>query len=458
MADIRPQYWCHVCHRQIQPLMVPTPTCPRCQTEFVEEIDSANDDPREFASQPPNPLAFTDLFPNFFPPRRSTFQFTPSTSHTPQTASPNQYSRTPPNTYSQSPPPPPPPPPSSWTQDPSFGFATGGSSGPNPRDLGGLMQAILEAASHGQQFSSSTGNAGGNEAGGGSDARSGSGGGMRGVFVMAGPHGFTYRTMGSGQTSTSTLRTQNSSGEGERQPQGNTQGGTGTFLNSLQNFIQQAFGGQQNRQSGPMSREETTPSQQQQHQQQEQQHEESGQQEHQHDQTQGQQQRGQQAQFQQPFNPNIHPLLQFLHLMGLQPLSGDYVLTQEGFDDIITQLMEQAHGRPPPAPQHVIDNLPEVDITAAQVAKGVECPVCQEVYTEGEKVLKLPCEHVYHGECIREWLKINNTCPICRYVIDGRDRGDRRDSHRERETAHTREGVEEEEEEEGGPRMDLDLD
>nr|CAG8599847.1 13433_t:CDS:10 [Entrophospora candida]CAG8608444.1 12765_t:CDS:10 [Entrophospora candida] len=44
----RPQYYCYSCRRVIEPLMAPYPTCPRCNREFVEEIEDDND-PREFA-------------------------------------------------------------------------------------------------------------------------------------------------------------------------------------------------------------------------------------------------------------------------------------------------------------------------------------------------------------------------------------------------------------------------
>ncbi|PWA00581.1 hypothetical protein BB558_003383 [Smittium angustum] len=41
------QYWCHQCQREITPLMAPNPICPRCNGDFVEEIDPSND-PRDF--------------------------------------------------------------------------------------------------------------------------------------------------------------------------------------------------------------------------------------------------------------------------------------------------------------------------------------------------------------------------------------------------------------------------
>ncbi|KAH7443205.1 hypothetical protein KP509_02G025700 [Ceratopteris richardii] len=41
------------------------------------------------------------------------------------------------------------------------------------------------------------------------------------------------------------------------------------------------------------------------------------------------------------------------------------------------------------------------------------CVICRFDYEEGDKLLTLPCKHQYHGDCIKNWLQINKTCPIC---------------------------------------------
>ena len=37
-----------------------------------------------------------------------------------------------------------------------------------------------------------------------------------------------------------------------------------------------------------------------------------------------------------------------------------------------------------------------------------ECSICMQEYREGEKIMKLPCSalHVYHEECIKNWLNV----------------------------------------------------
>lgn len=47
----------------------------------------------------------------------------------------------------------------------------------------------------------------------------------------------------------------------------------------------------------------------------------------------------------------------------------------------------------------------------------LECSICQECFDVGHSVLKLPCRHLYHTECVTNWLQVNNTCPLCRLEL-----------------------------------------
>lgn len=46
-----------------------------------------------------------------------------------------------------------------------------------------------------------------------------------------------------------------------------------------------------------------------------------------------------------------------------------------------------------------------------------ECSICQEDFAVSDSVLKLPCRHVYHTDCVTNWLAMNNTCPLCRLEL-----------------------------------------
>ncbi|CAG8448469.1 6653_t:CDS:2 [Ambispora gerdemannii] len=95
---------------------------------------------------------------------------------------------------------------------------------------------------------------------------------------------------------------------------------------------------------------------------------------------------------------------------------GDYVWGPGGLDNIISQLMEQQAGRqaPPPASDEIINDLLKTKINKKQVAEEqLNCPVCKDDFKEGEEATALPCSHSFHDECIRPWLKMNGTCPVC---------------------------------------------
>ena len=47
-----------------------------------------------------------------------------------------------------------------------------------------------------------------------------------------------------------------------------------------------------------------------------------------------------------------------------------------------------------------------------------KCTICLSDFEEGEDVRRLPCMHLFHAECVDQWLKTNKCCPICRVDID----------------------------------------
>ena len=44
---------------------------------------------------------------------------------------------------------------------------------------------------------------------------------------------------------------------------------------------------------------------------------------------------------------------------------------------------------------------------------NIECPICLEDLTE-KKILTFNCKHKICFDCLKEWYKMKNTCPICR--------------------------------------------
>ena len=62
-------------------------------------------------------------------------------------------------------------------------------------------------------------------------------------------------------------------------------------------------------------------------------------------------------------------------------------------------------------PENEINNVDKLD----QGKK--KCVICLENFKNGEKGSFLPCVHLFHSDCIKNWLKTNNTCPICNYKL-----------------------------------------
>ena len=47
------------------------------------------------------------------------------------------------------------------------------------------------------------------------------------------------------------------------------------------------------------------------------------------------------------------------------------------------------------------------------------CVICLEDFKNHDKAIILPCIHLFHKNCIKNWLKKKNTCPICKFKLTG---------------------------------------
>lgn len=79
--------------------------------------------------------------------------------------------------------------------------------------------------------------------------------------------------------------------------------------------------------------------------------------------------------------------------------------------------------------------------------ENASCSICLSEYSSGEILRTLPCMHYLHQECIDRWLHQNNTCPICKFVVDEHESTD---SNLDTiSSIGSEEQIEEEEEEDG---------
>ena len=57
--------------------------------------------------------------------------------------------------------------------------------------------------------------------------------------------------------------------------------------------------------------------------------------------------------------------------------------------------------------------------------KGPEkCTICLCDFEDQEDVRRLPCMHLFHIQCVDQWLPTNKRCPICRVDIEAKNNND----------------------------------
>jgi len=63
--------------------------------------------------------------------------------------------------------------------------------------------------------------------------------------------------------------------------------------------------------------------------------------------------------------------------------------------------------------------IPEITLENEEnlPADKKDCVICGDSYEKGHKISNLPCLHTFHSNCIKEWFKQKNMCPICKYEI-----------------------------------------
>jgi len=128
----------------------------------------------------------------------------------------------------------------------------------------------------------------------------------------------------------------------------------------------------------------------------------------------------------QVFQGGLHGLLSNListipgAMTGGSFSPGDYAWGQNGLDDIITQLLQTVEGGAPPASRDDVQNLKPEPFQQCMRDKNSQCSVCLTDFEIGDEVIRHPhCSHIFHPSCIRNWLELHDSCPICRTPLRG---------------------------------------
>ena len=69
----------------------------------------------------------------------------------------------------------------------------------------------------------------------------------------------------------------------------------------------------------------------------------------------------------------------------------------------------------------VMDELAETNIEDVNklASDKKNCVICLEDFKNGDKAIFLPCIHLFHKDCILNWLKSHDNCPICKFKVSG---------------------------------------
>ncbi|KAG4950555.1 hypothetical protein AAZX31_15G250400 [Glycine max] len=122
--------------------------------------------------------------------------------------------------------------------------------------------------------------------------------------------------------------------------------------------------------------------------------------------------------------PHCHT--HFLELMDSPSLSQENDAESSLFDvvfqDALLLLNPNPNPNPKPLPSKPLP-LPSLHVTPSLLSSldpngVVLCAVCKDQITLNAQAKQLPCQHLYHSDCITPWIELNSSCPLCRFRLE----------------------------------------
>ncbi|WCJ17902.1 RING/U-box superfamily protein [Euphorbia peplus] len=86
------------------------------------------------------------------------------------------------------------------------------------------------------------------------------------------------------------------------------------------------------------------------------------------------------------------------------------------------QLIQESYKKKPPGLSSEDINCLQLEIFSSSEKGEIgrlsrDCSICLESFTEGDKLIHLPCEHRFHSVCLDRWIRSCGDCPYCRRDI-----------------------------------------
>ena len=65
--------------------------------------------------------------------------------------------------------------------------------------------------------------------------------------------------------------------------------------------------------------------------------------------------------------------------------------------------------------QEIIEKIKKNKISSYDINDNDKtCSICLEDFSQEKDILILDCKHIYHSDCIIEWINKDTSCPLCR--------------------------------------------
>lgn len=107
---------------------------------------------------------------------------------------------------------------------------------------------------------------------------------------------------------------------------------------------------------------------------------------------------------------------------GMGQSQGDYhnglpEMIQHHHDSVVEHIEQLSINDTQGPLRSAIDALAAIRISQRHLNSDAQCPVCLEKFELGSEARQMPCDHVYHSDCIVRWLEEHNSCPVCRFEL-----------------------------------------
>jgi hypothetical protein len=68
-------------------------------------------------------------------------------------------------------------------------------------------------------------------------------------------------------------------------------------------------------------------------------------------------------------------------------------------------------------PYEDIESSPSSSVLTLPLESNLECSICLIEFNENDHCRQLPCDHIFHSQCIDQWFTVSVVCPMCKRNI-----------------------------------------